>query len=112
MGKSQRAVCSRGLVVLVEAAVWLQLGFESEQGSRSYRYVPPSQVCVCLRMANTERVEGYWCAIIRCSICTESWQPDSEEGEVCRNERPVQQTNPTSKIFPTLAAVPSMHHCH
>ena len=37
---------------------------------------------VCLRMAETNRAEGYWSADIQCPVDTESWKTDSEEGQI------------------------------
>ena len=59
MGKEQRAVCSGGLVVAVEAAVWLKLGL-SPSRVRAVVDELLHHKCVCLGMAETKR-ERYWC---------------------------------------------------
>ena len=59
MGKEQRAVCSGGLVVEVEAAVWLQLGLSPSRGEEVIDALLPHRV-VYPRMAETKRAEEHW----------------------------------------------------
>ena len=64
MGKEQRAVCSGGLIVEVEAAVWLKLGLSPSRVKEVVdEFLHHGQVY--LRMAETKRAERHWCADIQ-----------------------------------------------
>ena len=66
-----------GLVVAVEAAVWLKLGLSPSKVVDDLVY----HASVYLRIAETKRAEGHWRADIQCPIGTGSWKTDLEEGE-------------------------------
>ena len=67
MGKAQRAACSGGLEVEVEAAAWLKLGLSP---SRVEEVVDEflHHRSVCLRMAETKSAEGHWRDDMQCPI--------------------------------------------
>ena len=60
-------MCSGGLIVEVEAAVWLKLG---SSPSRAEKVVDEDlhREGVYVRMAETKRAEGHWHAHIQCPI--------------------------------------------
>ena len=67
MGKEHRAVCSGGLVVEVEAAVWLKSGLSPSRVEEVVDEVL-HHGRVYLTMVETKRAEGHWHADIQCPI--------------------------------------------
>ena len=65
MDNEQGAVCSGGLVVEVESAVWLKLGLSPSRDEVVDELLHHG--CVYVRMAETKRAEGH-CADIQCPI--------------------------------------------